>query len=76
MEAAKIVEEQFPNHVGISLLLVWYQHGWLTEQDFHTIQSLYVEMEGNSLNEQSIAPPFGKLPKEVLKNLLQKTGKQ
>ncbi|GAE25583.1 membrane protein [Halalkalibacter wakoensis JCM 9140] len=66
--ADQIIEEQFSDDVGIPLLLVWYQESGLTEENFQLIQSLYMDLEVNPLQEQSMVPPFGQLPIDVLRN--------
>lgn len=68
VEAAKIVEEQFPNDVGVPLLMVWYRQGGLTEEDFDTVQSLYIDLNENPLSQQTMVPPFGQMPIEAIKN--------
>ncbi|MDZ5473096.1 MMPL family transporter [Bacillus sp. 31A1R] len=65
-EATKISNEQFPDDTGVPLLLVWYSKDGLKEEDFQHIQKLYNQLEEEPLGQQSMVPPFGKMPPQAL----------
>ncbi|MDY0407938.1 MMPL family transporter [Virgibacillus soli] len=66
IEANKIMNEQFPNHAGVPLLVVWQRDGGLQEADFETIQSLYKVLGEKPLAYQSEIPPFDQMPAQAL----------
>lgn len=66
VEAANIMEEQFPNDTGIPLLMVWYRDGGLTEADYQAVQSVYKQLKQEPLKQQLLVPDFGNIPLEAL----------
>ncbi|WP_010287225.1 MMPL family transporter [Kurthia massiliensis] len=73
-QAAKMVEEQFPDDSGTPLLLVWHREDGLTEKDLAKVQALYSELEKNPVQSQSLVPPFGNLPPQALMESVSENG--
>ncbi|WP_053220281.1 MMPL family transporter [Virgibacillus senegalensis] len=66
-EAARIVDEQFPDDSGVPLLLVWYRDSGLSDEDFSSVQSLFGDLGEKPLAYQKMIPPFGEMPAQILK---------
>ncbi|ASN06477.1 MMPL family transporter [Virgibacillus necropolis] len=66
VEAAKIIQEQFPSDTGVPLLMVWYREGGLKEADFQAVQSIYEQLKHDPLEQQTLVPDFGNIPVEAL----------
>lgn len=64
-QAAAIIAEQFPNDAGTPLLLVWHRDNGLTTDDFVAIQKLYGELNAQPLANQTIIPPYDKMPPQA-----------
>ncbi|MFF2179190.1 MMPL family transporter [Lysinibacillus sp. NPDC058147] len=64
-QAATIIAEQFPNDAGTPLLLVWYRYSGLTTDDFVAIQKVYGEIKAKPLANQTILPPYDKMPPQA-----------
>lgn len=73
-QAAKIVEEQFPDNSGIPLLLVWHREDGLTPQDLTKIQALYKELDDEPVEAQSLVPPLYKAPPQALMQNVSENG--
>lgn len=73
-QAAKIVEEQFPNDSGTPLLLVWHREDGLTQEDVTKVQALYAELDKNPVHAQSLVPPFGQAPPQALLESVSENG--
>ena len=66
VEAANIVEKQFPDDTGVPLLMVWYRYDGLTNADYQAVQSLYKQLKQEPLGNQSLVPDLGNIPVEAL----------
>jgi len=64
-QAAAIIAEQFPNDAGTPLLLVWHRDSGLTTDDFIAIQKVYGELKAKPLANQTIIPPYDKMPPQA-----------
>ncbi|MFJ7890854.1 MMPL family transporter [Lysinibacillus xylanilyticus] len=64
-QAATIIAEQFPNEAGTPLLLVWYRESGLTTDDFVAIQKVYGELQVKPLENQTLIPPYDKMPPQA-----------
>ncbi|MGE7929708.1 MMPL family transporter [Lysinibacillus xylanilyticus] len=64
-QAATIIAEQFPNEAGTPLLLVWYRESGLTTDDFVAIQKVYGELKTKPLENQTLIPPYDKMPPQA-----------
>ncbi len=73
-QAAKIVEEQFPDDSGTPLLLVWHREEGLTQKDLEKVQALYKELDENPVNAQSLVPPLHKTPPQALLESVSENG--
>lgn len=73
-QAAKVIEEQFPDNSGIPLLLVWHRDGGLNDTDYKKIQELYASLEENPVANQSLVPPLAKLPPQALSQSASENG--
>ncbi|MBQ0138095.1 MAG: MMPL family transporter [Kurthia sp.] len=65
-QAAKVIEEQFPDNSGIPLLLVWHREDGLNDADFKKIQDLYASLEEKPVPNQTLVPPLSKVPPQAL----------
>jgi len=64
-QAATIIAEQFPNDAGTPLLLVWHRDSGLTTNDFVAIQKVYGELKAKPLANQTVIPPYDKMPPQA-----------
>lgn len=64
-QAATIIAEQFPNDAGTPLLLVWHRDNGLTTDDFVAIQKVYGELKAKPLANQTVIPPYDKMPPQA-----------
>ncbi|MEY9979294.1 MMPL family transporter [Lysinibacillus sp. RC79] len=64
-QAATIIAEQFPNDAGTPLLLVWHRDSGLTTDDFVAIQKVYGELKAKPLANQTVLPPYDKMPPQA-----------
>ncbi|QQP12802.1 MMPL family transporter [Lysinibacillus agricola] len=64
-QAAAIIAEQFPNEAGTPLLLVWHRESGLTTDDFVAIQKIYGELKAKPLENQTLIPPYDKMPPQA-----------
>ncbi|MGE7696278.1 MMPL family transporter [Lysinibacillus sp. NPDC094177] len=64
-QAAAIIAEQFPNEAGTPLLLVWHRESGLTTDDFLAIQKVYGELKAKPLENQTLIPPYDKMPPQA-----------
>lgn len=64
-QAATIIAEQFPNEAGTPLLLVWHRESGLTTDDFLAIQKVYEELKAKPLENQTLIPPYDKMPPQA-----------
>lgn len=64
-QAASIIAEQFPNDAGTPLLLVWHRDSGLTTDDFVAIQKVYGELKAKPLANQTVLPPYDKMPPQA-----------
>ncbi|MGE8001026.1 MMPL family transporter [Lysinibacillus sp. NPDC093190] len=64
-QAAAIIAEQFPNEAGTPLLLVWHRESGLTTDDFVAIQKVYGELKDKPLENQTLIPPYDKMPPQA-----------
>ncbi|MEQ6357225.1 MMPL family transporter [Lysinibacillus sp. M3] len=64
-QAATIIAEQFPNDAGTPLLLVWHRDSGLTTDDFAAIQKVYGELKAKPLANQTVIPPYDKMPPQA-----------
>lgn len=74
LQAAKVIDENFPDNSGIPLLLVWHRDGGLKSTDYAEIQKLYQSLESESVKEQSLVPPLSKVPPQQLQATASENG--
>lgn len=74
-QAAKIVEEQFPNDSGTPLLLVWHREDGLNQEDLQKVLDLYKDLDENPVKSQSLVPPLYKAPAQALMSSVSENGK-
>ncbi|VEI05221.1 MMPL family transporter [Kurthia zopfii] len=74
LQAAKVIDENFPDNSGIPLLLVWHRDGGLKSTDYAEIQKLYQSLESEPVKEQSLVPPLSKVPPQQLQATASENG--
>lgn len=74
VQAAKLIEKQFPSEDGLPALLTWYRPTGLTDIDLQGIQRLASDLTVSPLPHQVGAAPLQELPLQALKQSLSADG--
>ncbi|CAH1199671.1 Apo-petrobactin exporter [Paenibacillus allorhizoplanae] len=75
LEAAALMNEQFPSNEGVPALVVWYRGSGLTDQDLAAVQKVTKQLTDTPLAAQKGLPPLHQMPAPALKGMVSKDGK-
>ena len=74
VQAARLLEREFPSNDGVPALLTWYRASGLTDEDLQGIQELSKRIAANPVPHQLSAVPLDRMQLNALKQQVSQDG--